>query len=76
MEWKVANDALVDVWCRQIFDKYVKRGAPLEVTLEQGVRNNLVTMIDKANLSLYDEAQKAVFKQLVLVSNADESCNL
>jgi hypothetical protein len=49
----------------QVFDKYVKRGAPLELMLDSHVRNSIVASIDKAHLHLFDTAQQAIFDSLL-----------
>lgn len=49
----------------QVFDKYVKRGAPLELMLDTSVRNAIVASIDKAHLRLFDAAQQTIFDSLL-----------
>lgn len=55
-------------WCNaaKVFDKYIKRGAPMELSLESALRNQIVTNIDKAGHGLFDEAQNAVFHSMLL----------
>jgi hypothetical protein len=63
------TDAEATVCCcnaSQVFDKYIKRGAPMELSLESALRNQIVTNIDKAGHGLFDEAQNAVFHSMLL----------
>lgn len=46
----------------QIFDKYIKRGAPLELKLDHVVRTEIVRNIDDATVDIFAWAQSTCFE--------------
>ena len=50
----------------QVFDKFIKRGSPLELTFaDHEIRNRIIFLIDKANHNIFDDAKDAVFNMLL-----------
>lgn len=49
----------------QIFDKYIKRGAPLELMLDPILRAEIVKSIDEASVDIYNWAQHTCFEILL-----------